>query len=53
MRRFAFHAFGIAGASLATFAVWQWLGGEANLALSAAETVTGIGAMWFALSVLS
>jgi hypothetical protein len=53
MRRVVFHGLGIAGASLATFAIWQWVGGDATLALAAAETVTGVGAMWFALALLS
>ena len=53
MRRFVFHALGIAGAFLASLAVYQAaFGSSAHLVASAAETVTGVGAMWFALAVL-
>jgi hypothetical protein len=53
MRHLMFHALGIAGAFLAGFAILQWYGGASTLSMSAAETATGVGAMWFALAVLS
>lgn len=52
MKRLVFHALGITGAFLAGLAVYQAFGGAPNLAVSAAETVTGLGAMWFALAAL-
>lgn len=53
MRHLVFHALGIAGAFLASFAIMQWYGGGTSFATTAAETATGVGAMWFALAVLS
>lgn len=53
MRYLFFHALGIAGAFLASFAIMQWFGGASSLSMTVAETATGVGAMWFALAVLS
>ena len=53
MRHLVFHALGIAGACRASFAIVQWFGGAASPVVTAAETATGVGAMWFALAVLS
>lgn len=52
MRHLVFHGLGIAGACLASFAIVQWFGGTSTLSMAAAETATGVGAMWFALAVL-
>jgi hypothetical protein len=52
MKRFVLHGLGITGAFLASLALYQVYGGSPNLATAAAETVTGVGAIWVALAAL-